>query len=224
MLLILGRPNSINVRKVLWLVTELGLPCEHQPWGDPGLDLRSPEYLALNPNGLVPVIRDTDGDGDFVLWESNTICRYLAAREGRTDLLPAEPRGRAEVERWMDWQAGELNNAWRHAFLGLVRRHPAFQDPAAIAQSARAWNRHMQMLEAQLNANATGYVTGDHFTLADLVLGLAAHRWLMTPIERIDRVDQVDRLERPELPAVLAWVERLMAHEGYRLHGRNGMP
>jgi glutathione S-transferase len=212
MLQVLGRTNSINVRKVLWLLTELGLPYEHQPWGADGLDLRSPAYLALNPNGLVPVIRDTDGEHEFVLWESNTICRYLAAREGRTDLLPADPRGRAEVERWMDWQAGELNNAWRHAFLGLVRQHPAFQDPSAIAQSARTWNRHMQILDAQLSANASGHVTGERFTLADLVLGLAAHRWLMTPIER------------PELPAVQAWVERLMAHEGYRLHGRNGVP
>jgi glutathione S-transferase len=205
---ILGRPNSINVRKVLWLATELGLPYLHQPWGQDGLDLRSPEYLALNPNGLVPVVRD----GDFVLWESNTICRYLAAREGRSDLLPTAPRARAEVERWMDWQAGELNTAWRHAFLGLVRQHPAFQDTAASAQSAKAWNRLMQILEAQLQHNGTGYVTGPHFTLADLVLALAAHRWLMTPIDR------------PALPAILAWVDRLMAHEGYRLHGRNGVP
>jgi glutathione S-transferase len=70
----------------------------------------------------------------------------------------------------------------------------------------------MQILEAQLQHNGTGYVTGPHFTLADLVLALAAHRWLMTPIDR------------PALPAILAWVDRLMAHEGYRLHGRNGTP
>ena len=93
-----------------------------------------------------------------------------------------------------------------------MRQHPAFQDPAAIALSAKRWNRHMQLLEAQLQANASGWVTGGHFTLADVVLGLSAHRWLMTPIER------------PALPAVGAWVERLTAREGYRLHGRNGLP
>src|SRR5512138_3259760 len=101
MLQILGRPNSINVRKVLWLCEELALPYEHEPqWGTPDKPLRTPEFLALNPNALVPVIRD----GAFVLWESNTICRYLAAREGRSDLLPTAPATRADVEKWMDWQ------------------------------------------------------------------------------------------------------------------------
>jgi glutathione S-transferase len=92
MLQVLGRPNSINVRKVLWLCAELELTHQHEPWGTAELPLRSPEYLALNPNALVPVIRD----GGLVLWESNTICRYLAAREGRTDLLPNEPAPRAK--------------------------------------------------------------------------------------------------------------------------------
>ncbi|HBK46617.1 MAG TPA: glutathione S-transferase, partial [Xanthomonadaceae bacterium] len=126
---------------------------------------------ALNPNALVPVLRD----GGFVLWESNTICRYLAARERRGDLLPAEPRHRARVEQWMDWQATELNGAWRYAFMATVRRSPAHADPAAIAASVAAWNAAMAILDAQL-ARAGAWVLGDTFTLADIVLGLSVQR------------------------------------------------
>jgi glutathione S-transferase len=207
MLEVLGRNNSINVRKVLWLCEELALPCTQEPWGTGALQLQSPEYLALNPNGLVPVLRDRD----FVLWESNTICRYLAGREGRSDLLPAEPAARARVEQWMDWQAGELNNAWRYAFMGLVRKSPAHQDAAAIQASARQWQRHMQMVEDVL-AKTGAHMAGSSFTLADVVIGLAVQRWFMTPFEH------------PELPAVAAYYERLSARPGYRKHGRNGMP
>lgn len=96
-----------------------------------GLSLDTPEFQRLNPNSLVPVLLDDD----FVLWESNSICRYLARKAERWDLLPAEPQPAAEVEHWMDWQATEFNNAWRHAFMGLVRKDPRFQDPAAIKES-----------------------------------------------------------------------------------------
>jgi glutathione S-transferase len=145
MLQVLGRPNSINVRKVLWLCTELELTVQHEPWGVPEMPLRSPEYLALNPNALVPVLRD----GGLVLWESNTICRYLASRENRTDLLPNEP---------------------------------------------------------------APFAAGRAFTLADIVLGLATHRWFMTP------------MQRPALPAVEAYYERLTERPGFQQHGRNGVP
>lgn len=109
MLKLLGKSSSINVRKVLWLCTELGLVIDHEEWGAGFRPTQDADFLALNPNALVPVIMD---DG-FVLWESNTICRYLALRDGRSDLLPAAPRERARVEQWMDWQATEFNNAWR---------------------------------------------------------------------------------------------------------------
>jgi glutathione S-transferase len=208
MLRLLGRSNSINVRKVLWLCAELDLACEHEEWGREPLSLKAPEFKALNPNGLVPVLVD----GDFVLWESNTICRYLAARQSRTDLLPAEPRERARVEQWMDWQTTELNNAWRYAFLGLVRMSPQHTDAIAIAASLVAWNRQMALLEAQL-AKTGAYVVGNTFTLADIVIGLATHRWRSTPMS-----------ERPSLPAVLAYEARLFERPGYRLHGRNGTP
>lgn len=204
---ILGKPISINVRKVLWLCEELALPYQLEPWGAGYRDPNTPEFLALNPNAMVPVIVD----GDAVLWESNTICRYLAAKHGRDDLLPREPLARARVEQWMDWQGGDLNNAWRYAFMGLVRNSAAHQDAAAIAASAAAWNRHMLVLERQLEKSGD-FVTGAAFTLADIGLGLSANRWFMTPIER------------PALPRVEAYYDRLNERPGFRLHGRNGTP
>jgi glutathione S-transferase len=207
MLQILGRSSSINVRKVLWLCTEIGLPYEQQMWGSGFQSTQVPEFLALNPNALVPVIRD----GDFVLWESNTICRYLASKHGRTDLLADEPAARARVEQWMDWMATELNTAWRHAFMGLVRKSAAFADAAGIESSVASWNRHMALLDAHLHRTGA-YAAGSSFTLADIVLGLATHRWFSTP------------MHRPALPAVQAYYERLTEREGFRLHGRNGEP
>ena len=118
MLKILGRASSINVRKVLWTCAEIGLPFEREDWGIGFQPTSDAAFTALNPNALVPVVRD----GDFVLWESNTICRWLAAEHRRDDLLPSAPRDRALVERWMDWQATELNSAWRYAFYALVRQ------------------------------------------------------------------------------------------------------
>jgi glutathione S-transferase len=207
MLEILGRSSSINVRKVLWTCVELDLAYEHEQWGTESLPTSGPEFRALNPNALVPVIRD----GAFVLWESNAICRYLASRHGRGDLLPTEIDRRALVEQWMDWQATELNNAWRYAFMALVRRSPAHEDPAAIEASVRSWNCHMSLLDAQLGRTGA-FVTGSSFTLADIVLGLSVNRWLLTP------------LERPDLRCVAAYHDRLSAREGFLMHGRNGMP
>ena len=207
MLQVLGKSTSINVRKVLWLCDEIGLPHEQQQWGSGHRDTRLPEFTALNPNALVPVIRD----GEFVLWESNTILRYLAGRQACTGLLPADPAARARVEQWMDWQATDLNGAWRYAFYALGRNSPAHTDPAAIAASIASWNTLMTRLDAQL-ARTGAYVTGAGFTLADIVLGLSTHRWLALPIER------------PALPAVAAYYERLTQRAAFRRHGRNGLP
>jgi glutathione S-transferase len=208
MLQILGKSSSINVRKVLWACVELGLEYHLEQWGSGFRSTDTPEFLALNPNAMVPVIRD----GEHVLWESNTICRYLAGKQGRTDLLPADPSQRSLVEQWMDWQAGELNNSWRYAFMALVRHSATHQDPTAIAASIEGWNRHMHILERQLEKTGA-YVCGDVFTLADIVLGLSTNRWFMTPIEN-----------RPELPAVSTYYDRLAERPGFALHGRNGVP
>ncbi len=207
MLRILGKPISINVRKVLWLCEELALPFELEPWGAGYRDTHVPEFLALNPNGLVPVMVD----GDVVLWESNTICRYLAGKHARDDLLPRDPLARARVEQWMDWQAGDLNNSWRYAFMSLVRHSAAHQDAQAVAASAATWNRHMAILEHQLEKTGE-YAVGATFTLADVVLGVSVNRWFMTPIDR------------PELPHMKAYYDRLATRPGFLQHGRNGTP
>jgi glutathione S-transferase len=197
MLRILGKASSINVRKVLWTCEEVGLPHERYDQG--------PE-LAFNPNGLVPVIVD----GDFVLWESNTILRYLAGRYGSAALLPHEPRARAEVEKWIDWQATEFNSAWRYAFMALVRRNPAFDDPRRIAASLNDWTRMLAILDDRLAAT-DAFVAGDGFTLADIPIGLSVNRWFLTPIER------------PSFPAVAAYYQRLGVRPAFLQHGRNGI-
>ena len=206
MLKLLGKPTSINVRKVLWTLAETGLPYEREDWGDGYRATSAPEFLALNPNAMVPVLED----GDFVLWESNSICRYLSGKAARSDLLPTEPQARARVEQWMDWQATDLNASWRYAFMALVRQHAAFTDPAQVAASAAAWNRNVGILDRHLAAHGP-YAAGEHFTLADIVLGLSLNRWLMTPIER------------PQYAAIAAYVERLQERPACREFCRNGI-
>ena len=124
-----GRSNAYNVQKPLWLLAELGLDFKHHDIGRNSGDLESADFLALNPRARVPVLRL----GDAVVWESNSILRYLANQFEATEFYPTDPLPRSQVERWMDWQATELNGAWRYAFMGLVRRDPAFADPAGIA-------------------------------------------------------------------------------------------
>jgi glutathione S-transferase len=197
MLRILGKASSINVRKVLWTCEEIGIAYQRADDG--------PE-LARNPNGLVPVIVD----GDFVLWESNTIIRYLAGKWAAYALLPSEPRARAEIDRWIDWQASEFNSAWRYAFSAIVRRDPAFADAAQIERSKQAWTRMLAILEAQL-ADTGAYVAGSAFTLADIPIGLSVNRWFMAP------------LDRPAFPAVATYYERLSGRPAFLKHGRNGI-
>lgn len=200
---VLGRAASINVRKVLWTCAELGLDFLREE-----ADLATSAFRALNPNAMVPVLID----GDFVLWESNSICRYLVGREGRLDLLPTAPQARARVEQWMDWQAGELNNAWRYAFMGLVRQSPAHQDPALLVAGVAGWHRHVEILARQLDATSA-FAAGAEFTLADVVLGLSVHRWLAAPLPL-----------RPALPSIERYYERLSERPGFIAHGRNGQP
>jgi len=199
---VLGKPASINVRKLLWVCSELGLAYDNEV-----CEMQTPAFLALNPNAMAPVLLD----GDLVLWESNTICRYLAQRYAPGRLLPEDAAGRARVEQWMDWQATELNNAWRYAFMALVRHSPAHQDPQAIAAGIEGWNRHMRILEGQLQRSGA-WAAGAEFSLADVVLGLSTQRWLSTP------------MARPALPAVQAWHARLCQRPAFVTHGTNGLP
>jgi glutathione S-transferase len=196
---VLGRSASINVRKVLWTCAELDLRFEHVE--------KDAALLARNPNAMVPVIQD----GDFVLWESNAICRYLAGKQPRSTLLPEDPRLRAQVEQWMDWQATELNSAWLYSFYALVRRSPEHRDRDAIAASIDSWNRCMRILDEHF-AHGGQFVTGEFFTLADVVLGLSTHRWLMSPIER------------PHLDAVHGYYQRLSVRPAFRAHVHPEVP
>lgn len=207
MLRILGRSSSINVRKVLWACEELSVTFDQENWGSGFRPTDSAEFVGLNPNTMVPVIVD---DG-FVLWESNSIIRYLANRYDGGHLYPVEPRARAQVDQWIDWQSTELNRSWSYAFMSLVRRSVDFQDPGALAESCAGWTRNMQILDRQLERTG-GYVSAEHFTLADIPIGLSVNRWFETP------------LEHPDLPAVNAYYERLSNRPGYLLYGRNGTP
>ena len=207
MLKIYGYAQSINVRKVLWACEELGLAFEREDWGGSFRSTSEPQFRALNPVGMVPVI---DDDGN-VIWESNVVLRYLAGSRGRTDLLPSEPAARAHVEQWMDWQASDFNNSWRVVFQALVRRNPAFQDKAAIDASAELFNRMVGIIDAQLGRTGS-YITGDHFTVADIAIGLSLHRWRSVP------------MPRPQYVHVERYLERLLQRSGFVRYGRDGGP
>ncbi|MUV29871.1 glutathione S-transferase [Burkholderia thailandensis] len=207
MLKVLGKAPSINVRKVLWTCAELELAFEREDWGAGFRSTQTPEFLALNPNGLVPVLVD----GDFVLWESNAILRYLANRYGGAHLYPVEPHARARVDKWLDWQTSALNRAWSYAFLALVRNAPDHRDPAQIRASCESWAQHMAILNAQLDATGA-FVAGADYTLADVAIGLSINRWLRTPFYK------------PDFPAVSAYFDRLAVRPGFAEHCFNGLP
>lgn len=209
MLKIYGRANSINVRKVLWAADEIGIPYGREDWGRGFQPVTNPAFLAINSLALIPAI---DDDG-FVLSESNTIIRYLAAKHGRTDLLPSDPKTRAEVERWMDWQLADLSNAWRAAFLAIIAKAPMPGGDEVVQASLRDWPQKMQMIEKQLK-NTGGFITSAGFTLADIPIGLTVHRWFASNLP----------IERPELPATSAYYDRLSERPPFMAHGRNGLP
>jgi glutathione S-transferase len=204
---IYGYAASINVRKVLWACEELGLAFERENWGGGSRSTFEPAFRALNPVGMVPVI----DDAGTIVWESNVIVRYLAARHGRTDLLPTDPPKRAHVEQWMDWQASDFNNSWRVPFQALVRKNPDFQDAKAIEKSSQLFASMVGIVDAQLGRTGA-YIVGEHFTVADIAIGLSIHRWFSTPISRPPFV-HVDR-----------YYERLLEHSGFRRYGRDGGP
>jgi glutathione S-transferase len=207
MLKIYGYAQSINVRKVLWTCEELDLPFEREDWGASFRSTSEPQFRALNPVGMVPVI---DDDGKIV-WESNVIVRYLAASRGRADLLPPDPAGRARVEQWMDWQASDFNNSWRVVFQALVRRNPAFQDKAAIDASADLLNLMVGIIDAEL-ARTGNYIAGERFTVADIAIGLSLHRWRSVP------------MPRTQYAHVDEYLGRLLQRPGFVRYGRDGGP
>lgn len=188
-----GRLTSVNVQKAVWGLDETGLPYDRVEAGGAHGVVNDPGYRTMNPNGLVPTLEE---DG-FVLWESNAILRYLAAT-GSALALPADPRARAHVEQWLDWQATSFTPAMRDAFWQLYRA--ADPDRGLIAASVEKSEAMAEILDHHLEGRTC--VVGDSFSIADIALGCAAHRWLNLPTERIER------------PALRRWYERVAARPG----------
>jgi glutathione S-transferase len=197
---ILGRATSINVQKVAWLCAELGLDVERVDVGGHFGGNDRPEFLAKNPNGLVPVLED----GDFVLWESHSIVRYLAETVGGDPWFPKDVRQRALANQWMDWTLATLIPAFNPIFWQLIRTAPDQRDHALVARQKPLSERLFRILDAQL-AKAP-YVIGDQPTMADIPLGAAVYRWLHLPIER------------PSLPGVEGYFQRLAERPAYHRH------
>lgn len=191
MVRVLGRVTSINVRKVLWALDELGISYEREDWGLPLRDPNDPAFLALNPNAQVPVFVEADGSA---LWESNAILVYLA--QTRSALLPKDQRALGLALQWFTWQATELNPPWGYALNALVRKRPGYEDPAKIAESIATWTARMDLLEAELG-KGNAFIAGDEFSIADIVLALSIHRWFIVPFDH-----------KP-MPHVQAYYERI---------------
>ena len=199
MLKIIGRTSSSNVQKVLWACAELGVKYEREDAGREFGVVDTPEYAKLNPNRRVPTIVE---DG-FVLWESNSIVRYLAAKQGGGGLYPADLRVRADAERWMDWQLSALGPAFTGIFHGLVRTEPEKRNWDSINRSRDATEHHHAMLDDCLAKKK--YVAGDAFTVGDIPVGIYAYRWYA-----------FEGIERKDLKNLRRWYELLCQRPGYR--------
>jgi glutathione S-transferase len=201
MLKIWGRTNSVNVQKVLWCLAELGVPYERTDAGLAYGKNNEAWYLALNPNGRVPLLED----GDFSLWESNSIVRYLAAKHGAGGLCPTSLETRAHAERWMDWQLAELVRPVSIVFWNLIRTPASGPDPRAIASATEDANRAAAVLDGHLATNA--FAAGAVFSMGDIPVGATIYRWL-----------ELQGVARPELPHLRAWQHRLRDRPGFRAH------
>jgi glutathione S-transferase len=199
MLKLWGRTNSVNVKKALWCLGELGIPYERLDAGMQFGVVNTPEYRRMNPNGRVPTIED---DG-FVLWESHTIVRYLCAKHSMGKLCPSDLRVRADAERWMDW-AFSFQSAMRDVFWGLIRTPPEKRDQRAIDAGVKASQELAGMLDGVLADRP--YVAGAQFTMGDIPIGCEVQRYLRVPIER------------PRRPHLEAWFERLRQRPPFMQH------
>ncbi|HEY1608132.1 MAG TPA: glutathione S-transferase family protein [Paraburkholderia sp.] len=200
MITIWGRANSANVQKVLWCCDELVLPFERIDAGLQFGRLNEPAYLEMNPNGRVPTLVD----GDFVLWESNSILRYLAMQYGPSSLLyPSDPKVRASIERWLDWSLTTLVPAERPVFQAAVRTPPEKRDLAKLAADVKSVTECWKLLDRHLQGRF--FLEAERFSLADIVIGTFAKRWF-----------GIDGIERPPLPNLERWYSRLETREGFR--------
>jgi glutathione S-transferase len=167
-----GRNTSSNVQKAMWAIAEIGLPHERIDVGGAFGKNREAAYLAMNPNGLVPTLEEEDG---FLLWESNSIVRYLAAKHKSTVLEPADLKARALASKWMDWQLSVCGPTITPVFWGLIRTPPEKRDHAAIEAGKKATTASFVMVDEQLGK--TEYLAGDAFSYGDIPVGVMAYRY-----------------------------------------------
>jgi len=199
MITIWGRNTSSNVQKVMWAIGEIGLPYERIDVGGSFGKNREAEYLARNPNGLVPTLEEEDG---FLLWESNTIVRYLAAKHRARVLEPEDVRIRAAASQWMDWQLSVAGPAITPVFWGLVRTPPEQRNYAAIEDGKRKTNAAMTIADAQLSK--TAYLAGDAFSYGDIPVAVMAYRYRqLVP-------------DRPPLPHFERWYAAIAARPAFK--------
>ena len=198
MIEVLGRATSSNVQKVLWTLRELGLDHRRRDLGGVHGGLDRPDYRAMNPNGKIPTLID----GDLVLWESNAIVRYLAARYDPGGLWPQDAGARALADRWMDWQQTVLFPPWVAVFFGVWRTPQRYRDEAANARAIARLNDAYTLLDRQLQDGA--FVAGPRLTMADIPAGMTLYRYYSMEIPR------------PALPAIEAWYGRLQQRGAYR--------
>jgi glutathione S-transferase len=195
MLKLLGRATSGNVQKVIFLLEELGLPYEREDYGRQ-FNNTGGDYLKLNPNAKVPTLVD----GDTVVWESNSILRYIANKQGATGLYPADPAARSQVERWMDWLLSALYNPYVAMFRDA--RKPAAERAATFAADEKDLGAQLAILEGQLAKHP--YVAGASLSLADIALAPVVARCLDFPVTL------------PALPATKAWRATVAARPAFR--------
>jgi glutathione S-transferase len=200
MIKIWGRIDSSNVQKVLWCLGELGLDFERVDAGGKFGGNKERAYLEMNPNGLVPTLQD----GDFILWESNSIMRYLNEKYGQGRLMPETPEGRASANRWMDWQLSALNSAIVPLFWNLIRTPEEKRDPQVVKKALEKSSAAWEMVDTQLGRSR--YLGGDAFTLGDIPVGVWAYRWFNLPTER------------PNFQNLSAWYQGLCARPPYQKH------
>lgn len=191
-----GRATSMNVQAVMWGLTELGLTAERRDVGLAFGGNTSPDYLAMNPNGLVPVLQDEH----VTMFESAAILRYLAGRYGHFPFWPADPVARAPVDMWAEWGKATLQPSFlRPVFF------PALHGEAVEPRARAVFEKNLDILEAQL-AKAGPWLLGSDLTLADVETGLPLYRYFTLDLDRVHR------------PAIAAWYDRLAARPAYATH------
>lgn len=203
-----GRKTSINVQKVLWCLAELGLE-EDKDFEriDAGLHFginRTPEFLALNPNGLVPALED----GDLVLWESNTILRYLKSQYDPEKRFPTDINGHFKSEKWMDWQLGTMWPPLRVALLGLTRTPEAARNYELIKKSYQEADSLLALLDQHLEKNL--YCSGEQFSIGDIPLALCVSRWIL-----LEQTFPEKTGPRSQLNNIDEWMKRIQTKTQY---------